>query len=84
MKAASPTANTGKASFSKTTTSTLNPSSTSTGTPEVLKKDTPVAKAPGMNPPHGQEGHDCAVAVGALLPKNKKIPFLILKKGILY
>ena len=25
--------------------------------------------APGMNPPHGQPGHDCAVAVGA--PLNK-------------
>ena len=29
----------------------------------------PVATAPGMNPPHGQPGHDCAVAVGA--PLNK-------------
>ncbi len=25
---------------------------------------------PGMNPPHGQEGHRCDVAVGAPLPKN--------------
>jgi len=25
--------------------------------------------APGMNPPHGEPGHDCAVAVGAPLPK---------------
>jgi hypothetical protein len=25
--------------------------------------------APGMNPPHGQPGHDCAVAVGAPLKK---------------
>ena len=24
--------------------------------------------APGMNPPHGQPGHDCAVAVGSPLP----------------
>ena len=24
---------------------------------------------PGMNPPHGQPGHDCAVAVGSPLPK---------------
>ena len=30
---------------------------------------TPVVTAPGMNPPHGQEGHVCAVAVGAPLPK---------------
>lgn len=28
-----------------------------------------VVTAPGMNPPHGQAGHDCAVAVGAPLPK---------------
>ena len=30
---------------------------------------TPVVTAPGMNPPHGQEGHVCSVAVGAPLPK---------------
>lgn len=30
---------------------------------------TPVFTAPGMNPPHGQEGHVCSVAVGAPLPK---------------
>ncbi len=29
----------------------------------------PAATAPGMNPPHGQPGHDCAIAVGA--PLNK-------------
>lgn len=29
----------------------------------------PVVTAPGMNPPHGQEGHRCEVAVGAPLPK---------------
>ncbi len=29
----------------------------------------PAATAPGMNPPHGQPGHDCAVAVGAPLTK---------------
>ncbi|MBK5283980.1 MAG: hypothetical protein JJE25_01130 [Bacteroidia bacterium] len=29
----------------------------------------PATTAPGMNPPHGQPGHDCAVAVGAPLPK---------------
>ena len=27
------------------------------------------ATAPGMNPPHGQAGHSCSVAVGAPLPK---------------
>ncbi|MFM7894438.1 MAG: hypothetical protein ACKO8L_00500, partial [Flavobacterium sp.] len=25
---------------------------------------------PGMNPPHGQEGHRCDIAVGAPLPKE--------------
>jgi hypothetical protein len=30
----------------------------------------PVATAPGLNPPHGQPGHDCAIAVGA--PLNSK------------
>ena len=29
----------------------------------------PVVTAAGMNPPHGQEGHRCDVAVGAALPK---------------
>lgn len=29
----------------------------------------PVVTAPGMNPPHGQPGHKCEVAVGAPLPK---------------
>lgn len=29
----------------------------------------PAATAPGMNPPHGQPGHDCAIAVGAPLKK---------------
>lgn len=30
----------------------------------------PVVTAPGMNPPHGQEGHVCAVGVGEPLPKK--------------
>lgn len=29
----------------------------------------PTTTAPGMNPPHGEPGHDCAVAVGSPLPK---------------
>jgi len=31
----------------------------------------PIETAPGMNPPHGQEGHVCSVAVGAPLPKKE-------------
>lgn len=44
----------------------LNQATTST----PAAPTTPVVTAPGMNPPHGQEGHDCAVAVGAPLPKK--------------
>jgi hypothetical protein len=29
-----------------------------------------IATAPGMNPPHGQDGHVCSIAVGAPLPKS--------------
>ncbi|MFY8166438.1 MAG: hypothetical protein ACOVJ8_07590 [Sediminibacterium sp.] len=32
---------------------------------------TPTVTDPGMNPPHGQEGHVCSVAVGAPLPKKE-------------
>jgi len=37
--------------------------------PAILNPNTAAATAPGMNPPHGQEGHRCDVAVGAPLPK---------------
>ena len=37
-------------------------------TPVDMKSGT-TATAPGMNPPHGQAGHSCSVAVGAPLPK---------------
>lgn len=30
---------------------------------------TPIKTAPGMNPPHGEPGHDCSIAVGAPLKK---------------
>ena len=46
----------------------------------VTKQDIPTSKSTpttisngtvkGMNPPHGQEGHVCSVAVGAPLPAN--------------
>lgn len=38
------------------------------GTPAILDPNAPVT-APGMNPPHGQLGHQCGIAVGAPLPK---------------
>ncbi|HEX8562799.1 MAG TPA: hypothetical protein VF676_07460 [Flavobacterium sp.] len=40
---------------------------TSGATPAMLKA--PTTTAPGMNPPHGEAGHVCSVAVGAPLPK---------------
>ncbi len=44
----------------------LNQATTST----PAAPTTPVVTAPGMNPPHGQEGHVCGTAVGAPLPKK--------------
>ena len=38
--------------------------------PPAAAVPAPVTTAPGMNPPHGQPGHDCAIAVGA--PLNSK------------
>ena len=65
-KPASTTVNPGKASF--TTTTVQNPTAAS-GVPDLLKPNaTPTA--PGMNPPHGEAGHQCGVAVGAPLPKT--------------
>lgn len=37
--------------------------------PAAKPADANVVTAPGMNPPHGQPGHTCSVAVGAPLPK---------------
>lgn len=39
-------------------------------TTDAPSSTTPVVTAPGMNPPHGQAGHVCSVAVGAPLPKT--------------
>ncbi len=52
-----------------TTTSTPvsnQPVVTST-TPVATPAATPIVTAPGMNPPHGQPGHKCEIAVGAPL-----------------
>ncbi|WP_460893925.1 hypothetical protein [Rufibacter soli] len=35
----------------------------------VLPSAPPISTAKGLNPPHGQPGHDCAVPVGAPLGK---------------
>jgi hypothetical protein len=55
------------------TSSTITPAPTTQAatTPAILNPNaTETVTAPGMNPPHGQAGHDCAVAVGAPLPKK--------------
>lgn len=36
----------------------------------AMPADAKVATAPGMNPPHGEPGHDCAIKVGEPLKKN--------------
>ncbi|MBK0370620.1 hypothetical protein [Flavobacterium agrisoli] len=67
-----------------TTTSTSVPQATATSgevskqisvqppVPALLStaSTNPVTTAEGMNPPHGQEGHRCDIAVGAPLPKS--------------
>lgn len=44
------------------------PQGQATVTPVDMASGTTATK-PGMNPPHGQEGHRCEIAVGAPLPK---------------
>jgi hypothetical protein len=43
---------------------------TNPGQPQVIQTPPPTGPTPpGMNPPHGQPGHDCAIPVGAPLKK---------------
>ncbi len=55
----------------KAMTVNQTPAQTQPATPAILNPSAQPAAttAPGMNPPHGQEGHRCDVAVGAPLPK---------------
>lgn len=46
---------------------TIQPATPNSTTQSV---SSPVVTAAGMNPPHGQDGHRCDVAVGAPLPKS--------------
>lgn len=48
---------------------TITPSQAPGNVPAILQEPG-AATAPGMNPPHGQAGHRCDVAVGAPLPKS--------------
>jgi hypothetical protein len=57
-----------------------NPATVGTGTkisaPTIIKSDAAaIVTKPGMNPPHGQAGHRCDIAVGAPLnsPSNKDV-----------
>ncbi len=50
------------------TSGTINQTINIPATPPMVVTPNTVT-APGMNPPHGQEGHRCDVAVGAALPK---------------
>lgn len=51
------------------TTTQATTSQPAVSTPASLDPNAPVT-APGMNPPHGQPGHQCGIAVGAPLPKE--------------
>ena len=58
------------ASVPTKTTSTNTTAPQMTVTPNTNSTATPITTAEGMNPPHGQEGHRCDIAVGAALPKE--------------
>lgn len=49
---------------------TVTPPPANNAVPALLSTEAPVATAEGMNPPHGQTGHRCDIAVGAPLPKS--------------
>lgn len=50
---------------------TTTPQMTVTPTTSATATTTPTTPTPeGMNPPHGQAGHRCDIAVGAALPKE--------------
>ncbi len=55
-----------KVNVTPTPTATVTP--TANQAPAILNAPTE-ATAPGMNPPHGQPGHRCDIAVGQPLPK---------------
>lgn len=62
--------NSKKATPASTPTYTTTQSNATTTAPAILNPAAQTVTAPGMNPPHGQAGHDCAVAVGSPLPKS--------------
>lgn len=58
----------GSAVVQQVNPSTMTAQPAASGTPAILDPNAPVT-APGMNPAHGQPGHQCSIAVGAPLPK---------------
>ncbi len=64
---AKPASNTPQIIKPAPTTTTTQPTPTNQA-PAILNAPTQ-ATAPGMNPPHGQPGHRCDIAVGQPLPK---------------
>ena len=62
--------NSKKATPAPTPTYTTTQSNSTATAPAILNPAAQTVTAPGMNPPHGQAGHDCAVAVGSPLPKS--------------
>lgn len=54
-------------------TTTVTNTTTNTNTPALVSTNTATTLvAPGMNPPHGQPGHVCGIAVGSPLNQDKK------------
>lgn len=53
-------------------TTSSTPTVQTPSTPAILNSNpaTTTVTLPGMNPPHGQAGHLCSIAVGAPLPKE--------------
>ena len=65
-KPTTPTATTTPTVNSNVTPGSITPSIVNT-TPAITTPTAAVKTAPGMNPPHGQPGHKCEIAVGAPL-----------------
>ncbi|WP_316635133.1 hypothetical protein [uncultured Flavobacterium sp.] len=67
---AKPVAATPAQSGSTSQNFTVTPPPANNAVPALLSTEKPVTTAEGMNPPHGQAGHRCDIAVGAPLPKS--------------
>jgi hypothetical protein len=67
-----------KTTTTQTTTTPVVSTTNNNSIPAVLAPNTtnatpaPVKTEPGMNPPHGQPGHVCGIAVGSPLNQEKK------------